>query len=287
LKSAVGGKMMLSALDALNADPATEVIGIISKPPAPEVMLKILEKVNKFKKPVVACFLGGDKLLLDKTSVHPVENLEQTASALVALASKQEIPKVSNLKINTETIINKIKLDKIKGKYVRGVYTGGTLAYESLLILNSKLNGVYSNIAVDKKYSLSNPQISKDNTIVDMGEDFFTDGQPHPMIDPNQRSLRIINDAKDKDTAVILFDCVLGYGSHEDPSESIIRAIKEVKKSVGESIVFVGSVTGTDRDPQNRLTQEQSLIEAGAIMLPTNAQAAEFVALLVSKLGVK
>jgi succinyl-CoA synthetase alpha subunit len=287
LKLAVGGKMMLSALDALNADPATEVIGIISKPPAPEVMVKILEKVNKFKKPVVVCFLGGDKLLLNKTKVFPVENLEQAASALVALANKQEVPKNSKLKVNYETLINNIKLKQIKGKYVRGVYTGGTLAYESMLILSSELSGVYSNIATDKKYNLDNPHISKENSVVDMGEDFFTDGQPHPMIDPKQRSLRIISDARDKDTAIILFDCVLGYGSHDNPSESIVKAIKEVKNSRGESIVFVGSVTGTDRDPQVRGNQEKMLTEAGAIILPTNAQAAAFVVTLVSKIGAK
>jgi len=287
LKSGVGGKMMLSALDALNADPATEVIGIISKPPAPEVMLKILEKVSKFKKPVVACFLGGDNTVLSNSKVHPTENLEQTANALVALSNKNEIPKNSKLKVNIESLINNINLNQIKGKYVRGVYTGGTLAFESMLILSSKLAGVYSNISTDKKYNLDNPQISKENTVVDMGEDFFTDGQPHPMIDPKQRSLRIINDAKDNETAVILFDCVLGYGSHDDPSESIIKSIKEVKKNRGDSIVFVGSVTGTDHDPQNRVNQEKILVEAGAIILPTNAQAAEFVVTLVSKLGAK
>lgn len=287
LKSGVGGKMMLAALDALNADPATEVIGIISKPPAPEVMIKILDKVNKFKKPVVACFLGGNKSTLSKSKVHPTENLEQTANALVALSNKKEITKNSKLKVNPDTLLNNIKLKQIKGKYVRGVYTGGTLAYESMLILSSKLSGVYSNIATDKKYNLDNPQISKENTVVDMGEDFFTDGQPHPMIDPNQRSLRIIKDAKDKDTAVILFDCVLGYGSHDNPADSIVKAIKEVKKNRGETIVFVGSVTGTDRDPQNQVNQEKILNEAGAIVLPTNAQAAEFVVALVSKIGAK
>lgn len=287
LKIGVGGKMMLSALDALNADPATEVIGIISKPPAPEVMLKILEKVNKFKKPVVACFLGGNKTSLGKTKVYSADNLEQTANALVALSNSHEIPKNSLLKTNTESLLNSLKLKQVKGKYVRGVYTGGTLAYESMLILSSKLSGVYSNIATDKKYNLENPQISKENTVVDMGEDFFTDGQPHPMIDPKQRTLRIISDAKDKDTAVILFDCVLGYGSHDNPAESIVKAIKEVKNNRGDSIVFVGSVTGTDRDPQNRINQEKILTESGAIILPTNAQAAEFVVTLVSKLGAK
>jgi NAD(P)H-hydrate repair Nnr-like enzyme with NAD(P)H-hydrate epimerase domain len=120
-----------------------------------------------------------------------------------------------------------------------------------------------------------------------MGEDFFTDGQPHPMIDPKQRALRIISDAEDKDTAVILFDCVLGYGSHDNPAESIVKAIKEVKNNRGDSIVFVGSVTGTDRDPQNRINQEKILTESGAKILPTNAQAAEFVVTLVSKLGAK
>ena len=287
LKAAVGGKMMLAALEALNNDPSTEVIGIVSKPPAPEVMVKILDKVSKYKKPVVACFLGGDKATLSKTSVVAADNLENAATALVALANKQPLTASLKLKVNTDSLLNNVKYNLVTGKFVRGVYTGGTLAYESLLILNSKLKGVYSNIATDKKYNLENPENSKENTIVDMGEDFFTDGQPHPMIDPTQRANRIVKDAKDKDTAIILFDCVLGYGSHEDPAASVVKAIKEVKKIRGDSILFVGSVTGTDRDPQNRLAQEQKLTDAGAMVLPTNAQAAEFVVTLLTKLGAK
>ena len=287
LKAAVGGKMMLATLAALNADPQTEVIGIISKPPAPEVMVKILEQVKSFKKPVVACFLGGDKKVLSNSNVVAVDNLEQAATSLVGLASKQKNGVEKTLRINNESLLGKVKLNEVKGKFVRGLYTGGTLAYETLLILNQKLPNVYSNIAIDKKFNLADPEKSQQNTILDMGEDYFTDGQPHPMIDPNQRGNRIIKDGKDQDTAVVLFDCVLGYGSHEDPAASVVKAINEVKKTRGNSVVFVGSVTGTDRDPQNRLQQEQKLTQAGAIILPTNAQAAEFVVSVVSKLGVK
>ena len=287
LKAAIGGKMMLSVLNALNADPKTEVIGIISKPPAPEVMTKILDQVKKFKKPVVACFLGGDKKLLSNSNVFAVDNLEQAANALVALSNRKNPTEESLLKASKDKLINEVNINTIKGKYIRGLYTGGTLAYEAQLILKDKVQNLYSNIAIDKKYNLENPELSKENTIIDMGEDFFTDGLPHPMIDPNQRANRIIKDGLDKDTALVLFDCVLGYGSHEDPSNSIVKAINEVKKARGNSILFVGSVTGTDRDPQNRLDQENKLKKAGALILPTNAQASEFVASFYKKLGAK
>lgn len=279
LKAAIGGKMMLLTLDALEADPETEVIGIISKPPAPEVMQKVLNRIESIQKPVVVCFLGGDAGLLKHSKAYAAYNLEEAAQLLVKLANKQKPNHEIVLPIDQFLIEKTIK--KATGKYVRGLYTGGTLAYEALLILKTKLGGIYSNIATDKKFELINPETSKENTILDMGEDYFTDGKPHPMIDPSLRTERIVKEATDLQTRVILLDCVLGYGSHENPSNSIVKAIEKVKK-FRQDIIFVASVTGTEKDPQVKSKQVIALKEAGVLVFDTNAQASRFVVALLA-----
>jgi FdrA protein len=275
LKASIGGKMMLLTLEALAADPETEVIGIISKPPAAEVMKKVLEKIETIEKPVVVCFLGGEASLLTNSKAYGAHTLEEAAQLLVKLSLKQKPKGDVVLPLNTQ-LITKTK-SGIKGRYVRGLYTGGTLAYEALLILHKKLGGLYSNIATDKKYVLENPETSKENTILDMGEDYFTDGKPHPMIDPSLRTERIVKEALDNQTGVILLDCVIGYGSHENPSESIIKAVQKVKQ-FRQDLVFVASVTGTEKDPQIKSKQVTALTQAGVIVFETNAQASRFVA---------
>lgn len=279
LKAAVGGKMMLLTLDALEADDATDVIGIISKPPAPEVMKKILERIETIEKPVVVCFLGGDSSLFKNSKTYAASTLEEAAYLLVRLSQKQK-PSGNLVPVVDYKLVEKYKT-QVKETYVRGLFTGGTLAYEALLILKNSLPSIYSNIATDKKYLLENPEVSNKNTILDMGEDYFTDGKPHPMIDPSLRADRIVKEARDAKTGVILLDCVLGYGSHDNPSESIVKAVQKVK-TFRQDLVFVASVTGTEKDPQKKSTQVAALSQAGVLVFDTNAQASRFIASLVS-----
>lgn len=278
LKAAIGGKMMLLALDALDKDPETEVIGIVSKPPAKEVMQKILDKVKTIKKPVVTCFLGGDVSLVDGTGAYGVETLEDAAAYMVNLAKGNAVEK-TGFTVPMEEIEAIVREEKSKftaeQKYLRGLFSGGTLGYESILILQKAAGGIYSNIALDKEYALEDVQVSKENTILDMGDDYFTDGIPHPMIDPRQRIERIKKEAKDPQTAVILLDCVLGFGCHEDPAGALVQAITDAKAmACGRHISFVASVCGTEQDIQKRSQQAEKLKEAGVIVMPTNAQAA-------------
>lgn len=281
LKREVGGRMMLHILDKLADDPMTEVIGLISKPPAEEVMNEIIRKAKAIEKPIVACFLGGDLAAFDGTNITGVSTLEAAAVALVKAA-----------KIETKTsLVNpeeKVWLEQVTsstGSYLRALYTGGTLAFESLLLLNEQLADVYSNIAVDPAFELKDPDVSQGHTVLDMGEDYFTDGRPHPMIDPELRSQRIVRDGLEPDTGVVLFDCVLGYGSNEVPEESIVQAINQVREK-RKDVVFIGSVTGTENDPQSLEKAERRLSEAGAFILPTNAQAAAFALKVLKKRGV-
>lgn len=281
LSQQVGGRMMLHILDKLAKDPMTEVIGLISKPPAKEVMKKIIEKAAAIKKPIVACFLGGDLAAFEGTNITGVSTLEEAAVQLVKAAKVDA--KVVLANPQEQAWLGQIPSSK--GNYLRALYTGGTLAFESLLILNEQLGDVYSNIAVDPAFELKDPELSQGHTVLDMGEDYFTDGRPHPMIDPELRGQRIIKDGLDPQTGIILFDCVLGYGSHDIPEESIIQAIKKVQEK-RKDVVFIGSVTGTEKDPQSLARAERSLSETGAFVLPTNAQAAAFAVKVLKKRGV-
>ncbi len=279
VKDAVGGKTMLLALEALSKDTQTNVIGIVSKPPSPSVLNKILKLVSTFDKPIVACFLGASLDVFAGSNIIGCETVEDAAYTLVNISTQQ------NLKPSDMTADEK-EIRSTSGKYLRGLYTGGTLAYESMLILKQQLGSVYSNIASDDKYLLKDPEVSFNHTIVDMGEDYFTDGMPHPMIDPRLRSERIKKEMMDADTAILLLDCVLGYGSHSDPAGALVEAIKEGQRTLdNKHIVMIASVCGTELDPQIRSAQEEKLRQAGVIVTSTNAQAARLAAYVLSQKG--
>lgn len=267
LKAQVGGLMMKQSLEALEADPRTKVIGMVSKPPSPEVTQSILAQVASYKKPIVACFLGGDPSMVEGSNVVWANDLEDAAVKLVELAGATAAAESLNGPLP--------RVSSAKGQYIRALYAGGTLAYETLLYFKEVLPNVYSNIASTKEMTLSNVEVSEGNTVLDLGEDYFTDGKPHPMIDPSLRTERIIRDAKDAATKIILFDCVIGYGAHDNPAQPIIDAMNAVKRERND-VLFIGSVTGTEGDPQTRSLQVQALKTAGAIVLPTNIQAARF-----------
>ena len=130
-------------------------------------------------------------------------------------------------------------------RYIRGLYTGGTLAHESLLLVGEVLgNNIYSNTPLSSAFELSNPRISKEHSIIDLGDEFFTEGRAHPMIDPTIRKLRILQEAKDESVGVIILDFVLGYGASEDPAGSLADSIsegKEIASKSGRELVVIGA----------------------------------------------
>ena len=271
VREEIGGKMMLFALDALENDPETKVIGIISKPPAASVLEKIREKVRTFSKPVVACLLGAPK------------GWEAGSGIIAAATLKEAAQKLAEIDQDTVTFAGEPVLaaqPAVSGsrKYVRGLYTGGTLCAESEIILTEKLGKIYSNIAHDPDLLLADPETSKCHTLVDMGDDHFTDGMAHPMIDPRGRSDRLRRELEDPETAVVLLDCVLGYGCHPDPAGEIANAVESVRTAGRELPLIVASVCGTDKDTQVRSQQEEKLRNAGIVVAKCNADAAEIAA---------
>jgi succinyl-CoA synthetase alpha subunit len=275
LSREVGGITMLQGLAALAADAATKVIVLISKPPAKDIADRVLERARAARKPVVVIFLGADPKAIGGANITPARTLEDAAHAAVALARRRP-PKPAPQQRNFE--LPKLRRGQ---KYVRGLYSGGTFCYEASLLLGEALSPVYSNTPVGKAAPLSDVWKSEGHALVDLGDDLFTRGRPHPMIDQRLRNDRIAGEAADPETAVILLDIVLGYGSHADPAEEIAPAIRTARasaKKAGRNLVFVGFVCGTEGDPQGFARQEAALRDAGMMLAPSNAQAVRMAA---------
>jgi FdrA protein len=160
---------------------------------------------------------------------------------------------------------------------VRGLFSGGTLCYEALHLLGRELGSIWSNTPLDPAFALPDVWTSRHHTVVDLGDDTFTRGRPHPMIDPRLRNERIIAEAADRDTAVILVDVVLGYGAHADPASAIAGAIAQARGKNGH-VAFVACVCGTAGDHQDLERQQRILQEAGVLVAPSNAAAARAAA---------
>ena len=158
-------------------------------------------------------------------------------------------------------------------KYIRGLFCGGTLCDESMFAAIEKLEGVYSNIQKDPSKVLAATEASKEHTFLDMGDDDFTNGRPHPMIDPSLRLARIVEEAKDPSVAVIAMDFVLGFGSHEDPVGVTIPAIEEAKAIAaerGQHLEILAYVLGTDLDTP-ALADQIGMLEAAGVTIASSS----------------
>ncbi len=295
VKKDIGGIMFLEGIKALEADEATEVLVLVSKPPAPEVLEKVAKAIKNIKKPVVAILIGGDPRVMDAAGAKAARDLERAGLIAVAI-SKGESPEgiPARLAVRSEEIKKQaaeIAAGMKEGqKYLRGLFSGGTLCDETQLMFKDAIGPVYSPSPIDPAFKLDDIWKSRENTVVDLGEDEFTVGRPHPMIDFLLRKKRIVEEAKDPETAVILLDVVLGYGSNMVPGEELAPAIKEAKKTAeqaGRQLAVVCSITGTYQDPQDRKKVEKELQEAGAVVMPTNAAASELTVAVIKILGGK
>ena len=165
-------------------------------------------------------------------------------------------------------------------QYVRGIFSGGTFCFEAQLVHRSQGIGAHSNTPVDGNTALDGITRSVEHTIIDMGDDEFTQGRPHPMIDPSLRDSRIREEIADATTAVVLFDVVLGYGSAADPIAGLLPVLEE---NSGRAVTFIGYVCGTDLDPQGREQVVSRLESAGVLVATSNAEAAAWSAALISQ----
>ena len=276
LRTEVGGLTMHQGLDALAGHAGTRVIVLISKPPAPEVAVHVLESARKAGKPVVVNFLGADPKLPAASNLHAARTLEDAAVIAVALAAGRQPDDVGFAALSVD-----VPRPGPAQRYVRGLYSGGTFCSEAALLLSEHVAPVYSNTPIGGAEPLADVWHSRAHTLIDLGDDVFTRGRPHPMIDHRLRNERIAIEARDPQTAVLLLDVVLGYGSHPDPAAAMAPAVAAAiaqAAEAGRRLVVIGFVCGTEADPQDLRRQQATLTEAGMIVTKTNAQAVRLAA---------
>lgn len=264
LNEAVGATTVKDAIIGLENHEPTDVICVISKPPAPAVRDEVVDLLEKCTKPVVAIFLG-EKPAAHQGKVHLAHTLEETAQIAVDLACGKEVKK------NYLEPLGFVCDDPLgSDKTVIGLYSGGTLANEAGMLISEALD--LGGVVKEEGFILH----SQGYDVIDLGDDIYTQGKPHPMIDPEVRIGYIQRYGEMASTGVILFDCMLGYGCHPDMATALAPIIKkqiERAKSEGRQLIFVGSVTGTENDPQDYKKSFETLREAGAIMETSNARA--------------
>jgi succinyl-CoA synthetase alpha subunit len=289
LSDKIGGITTLDGIKYLAQDEKTEVILLISKPPSRQVCEKVLEAAKRCQKTVIINFFGIETASIRSAGLIPAITLEDAADKAVALAKGGDLKEIAFAPPRAEisSIANRECANLAPNqKYIRGLFSGGTLCYESLTILKGLIGNVYSNMPLKPGLKLSNPHQSRRHTCLDMGSEEFVVGRPHPMIDPTLRKQRILRDASDPETATILLDIVLGYGSHPDPAGALAPLIAQARKEAerdGRYLPVVASVVGTELDPQALGEQEKILKEAGVVVLPSNAQATRLAALIATR----
>jgi succinyl-CoA synthetase alpha subunit len=277
----VGGISMLAGMKALARDPGTEVIVLVSKPPAPGVAKTVLAAAERAGKPVVVNFIGAAAAEIRGRTLRAASTLEEAALIAVALArgGRPARPAKDQARLPALRFA-------AKQRYVRGLYSGGTFCYEASALLGEALGEVWSNAPADARLKLADPWKSHQHTLVDLGDDVFTRGRPHPMIDHRLRNERIVAEAGDPEVAVILLDVVLGHGAHPDPAAEMVPAIRKaqaVARKKGRALAIVGFVCGTDEDPQGLDRQEGALREAGVLLASSSARAARLAATIAQK----
>jgi FdrA protein len=247
LSPEVGGITCLQALRALDADAATDVVVLVSKPPAANVRDTVIGVANQLSKPVVAVFVGERAGAEAKGNVRYARTLEETARVAVELAGTRSMRRVAL---------------RPEQRWIKALYTGGTLASEAAMVLEDSLG-----LAGSTEHR---------HEVIDLGDDVYTRGRPHPMIDPASRSERVAAVLNDPENAVLLLDVVLGHGADPDPAGALAAVIADGLARLhadGRDLAVVASVCGTEGDPQCSSAQTLVLERAGVAVLPSNAAA--------------
>jgi len=282
LKEDVGGITAKMGLDYFVRDPDTKVIVLVSKPPAPKVADELLRSARKAGKPVVVDFIGYTPPAPKLGNLHFVRTFDEAAKLAVELAQQTEEEAAKEPVVDTSKFVD-------GQKYLRGLFSGGTLAFEALLILQDYLPVVWSNAPIKKGHNvLKNSLKSEEHTVVDLGEDEFTVGRLHPMMDNTLRIQRLLQEADDPEVAVILLDVVLGYGSHINPASELAPAIEKAiakAKAAGRHLEVVAVVSGTDEDPQGMDEQIEMLEKAGVFVSTSNDVVVRYAGQLVQALS--
>lgn len=267
LSDAVGGTTTLAALDLLGRDRSTSVIVLISKPPAPPVARRVLDAASRLGKPVVVYLLGASGPNAAASPLCFAQRLEEAAELAIALAAGEAPAARRRASASLPPAVPAPTVRPLAGRFLRGLFAGGTLATEAQLVLTPRLGPIHSNAPLAGAPALADAAHSVGHTVLDLGADEFTVGRLHPMLDPELRLRRLRQEAADPATGVLLLDVVLGFGADPDPAATLaptIAAVLAETASAGRELAFIVALVGTDEDPQDRAAQEKRLREAGA-----------------------
>lgn len=269
LSKDVGALTARFAIEALAKDDATKVIVAISKPPAPEVAELVIATLQAAKKPAVVHFVGA-----------PARETEGNVRFATTLAGAAELAcELSGLEVAVAPAVDDARVTTIAEvladkPQLLGLFCGGTTAYEALYLLRAAGLDLRSNLGKGKQ-----PE-GRDGVLLDLGDDQYTQGRPHPMIEPLLRNEQLEELLPQGEPTLLLFDVVLGFGSHDDPAGLLAEALTSLDR---EDVVAVASITGTADDPQGYLAARQRLEEAGAIVMEDNRRAAELAAAVMKR----
>jgi FdrA protein len=296
LSEAVGGITARLALDLLARDPETETIVLLSKPPSPLVGARLLAAAARAGKPVIVSFLGFAPPLRNIGNLRFASSLAEAAELAVAASasgigdSASQAPRSLARPPSPSSTFNASDIAGASsapastrvgaGPYLRGLFSGGTLAYELQLGLQALIAPLWSNIPTAIVQRLPDPNHSREHAILDLGEDEFTVGRLHPMIDPDLRLRRLRQEAADPEVGLILLDLVLGDGAHADPAGALAPAIERARSdagSAGHELGVAVLVVGTGDDPQDLGEQVATLERAGAWVCRTTEEMVEEV----------
>ncbi len=262
LKAVVGGISALQGLDLLRRDEQTEVIVLVSKPMDPETATIVINAAQNSGKPTILNLIGYPSPPRQVGNLFFADTLQE--AAVLAM-------KVQDKRFDAATQ----KIDVGTAPFLRGLFSGGTLAYETLLGLQTFLSPIYSNIPLRPEQQLNDNMIGQAHTILDLGEDEFTQGRLHPMIDNDLRLRRLQQEAADPAVGFILLDVVLGEGAHPDPASELAPAIAKIKSE--KEIEIMAIVLGTDEDPQDIDAQIEKLSDAGAKIFRHTSEAVTYI----------
>ncbi|HVL04462.1 MAG TPA: hypothetical protein VM388_00620 [Acidimicrobiales bacterium] len=265
LSEAVDGRMAKLAVAAMREDPGTDAILLVSKPPSARVAKDVVGMAGGT--PLVAALVGLDASLDLPDNVEVLTTLEEgVVGALAAVGIEAPDPS-AGLAEEVEKACARLPEGR---RLVRGLFSGGTLCYESLVIMSRLLGPIHSNTPIDKRYGLPAPAGA--HVCLDLGEEEYTKGRPHPMIDPEARVELMRQEGSSAETAVVLVDVVLGHGSHADPAGELAPVCAEIMDG-GRGPQVVAYVLGTEGDPQGFDAQRAKLREVGCIVTETAARA--------------
>ena len=262
LKQAVGGITTLMAIDALDRDPATRQLVLVSKPPAAMVAKTVLDRVAQVKKPVSICFIGADDMSVPANAAlfSDLRSCVEHALGGKRIGWTPHAP-------DAKSLATRVARPRTR---LQGLFSGGTLCAEAQVILRRAGIAVASNVPIP---GVPTPAAAPDaHVVLDLGDDEYTLGRPHPMIDPTLRNQMLSAALRNGKTAVVLLDVVIGYGAHADPAGDLIAALPAAKD---REALLIASVCGTEDDPQRYSRQVAQLDEAGIVAAPSNAHAAE------------